>query len=278
MGKTETSKRVLIWILAWLPLTAPSTSRSLCAQAEEGGQKAGVQSSEAPAASSNPDNTSSSQGESKSSERIFGVVPAFNISDVQNAPPLTSGQKFGLFAKATLDPFPVVAYALQAGVSQASDTHSEYGQGLAGYGKRFGAALLDGTSARFFGTYAFPSLLHQDPRYFRKGGGGGWSRVGYSVSRGFVTRSDSGKTQANWSNILGKFSAAGLSNAYYPAADRGADLTLTRVAISFSYQTLGNLAIEFWPEIHRKLRGDKAKQSKFLQFGPEETGLRLRAQ
>ena len=195
------------------------------------------------------------QSSSKSSERIFGVVPAYNISDAQNAPPLTQGGKFNLFVKGTLDPFPFAAYALQAGVSQASDSHNGYGQGLAGYGKRFGAACLDGTSARFFGTYAFPSLLHQDPRYFRKGQGSAWSRVRYSITRGFVTRADSGSSQPNWSNVFGKFTAAGLSNLYYPAADRGADLTLTRVAISLSYQTLGNLAIEFWPEIHRKLSG-----------------------
>jgi hypothetical protein len=194
---------------------------------------------------------------SKSSERIFGVVPAYNITDAQNAPPLTSGEKFRLFAKGTLDPFPFMAYALQAGISQASDSHNGYGQGLAGYGKRFGAACLDGTSARFFGTYAFPSLLRQDPRYFRKGQGRVWSRVRYSITRGFVTRSDSGNSQPNWSNVLGKFTAAGLSNLYYPAADRGADLTLTRVGISVSYQTLGNLAIEFWPEIHRKLSSSK---------------------
>jgi len=200
------------------------------------------------------------QSNGKSSERIFGVIPAYNITDARTAPPLTSKQKFGLFAKATLDPFPAVAAALQAGVSQASDSHAGYGQGLGGYGKRFGAAFLDGTSARFFGTYAFPSLLRQDPRYFRKGEGSACSRVGYSITRGFVTRSDSGKTQPNWSNVFGKFAGAGLSNLYYPAEDRGANLTLTRVAISLSYQTLGNLGIEFWPEIHRKVfGGNKAK-------------------
>jgi hypothetical protein len=188
--------------------------------------------------------SSPTQSGSKSSERIFGVVPAYNISDAQNAPPLTQGAKFKLFVKGTLDPFPFAAYALQAGVSQASDSHNGYGQGLAGYGK-------------FFGAYAFPSLLRQDPRYFRKGQGSAWSRMRYSITRGFVTRADSGSRQPNWSNVFGKFAAAGLSNLYYPAEDRGANLTLTRVAISLGYQTLGNLAIEFWPEIHRKLSGSK---------------------
>jgi hypothetical protein len=158
-------------------------------QSGSGGQGASTPQPQASATSPHTDR-SSPQSKSKSSERIFGVVPAYNITDARNAPPLTPTQKFELFSKATLDPFPVAAYAFQAGVSQASDTHSGYGQGLAGYGKRFGAALLDGTSARFFCTYAFPSLLHQDPRYFRKGEGSSWSRVGYSVTRGFVTRAE----------------------------------------------------------------------------------------
>ena len=197
----------------------------------------------------------------KESERIFGVVPAFSITDAKNLPPLKSKDKFNLFVRGTLDPFPFVVYGIQAGIEQANDTHSGYGQGAAGYARRFGAAVGDGTSARFFSTYAFPSLLHQDPRYFRKGEGSGWSRVGYSISRGFVTRSDSGKTQPNWSNLMGKFTGAGLSNLYYPSEDRGASLTLSRVAISLSYQMLGNLAIEFWPEIHRKIGGGKKKEN-----------------
>jgi len=199
-------------------------------------------------------------------DRIFGVVPAYSITDAHNLPPLKSKEKFQLFVRGTIDPFPVVVYAMQAGIEQAKDSHSGYGQGAAGYARRFGAALGDGTSARFFSTYAFPSLFHQDPRFFRKGEGSKWSRVAYSLSRGFVTRSDSGTTQPNWSNVLGKFAGAGLSNLYYPAEDRGASLTLSRVAISLGYQTLGNVAIEFWPDIHRKFLGGKKKQA------PEASG------
>jgi len=232
------------------------------ARSDSSDRPAGRPESQAQTTTPSANTSTPSQTQDNSSQRIFGVVPAYNITDAQNAPSLTSAQKFGLFVEGTMDPFPVTLYALQAGVSQATDTHHGYGQGFAGYGKRFGAALLDGTSVRFFGTYAFPSLLHQDPRYFRKGQGSAWSRVGYSVSRGFVTRSDSGNTQPNWSNVFGKLTGAGLSNLYYPAEDRGANLTLTRVAISLSYQTLGNLAIEFWPEIHRKVfKGKKAKSA-----------------
>jgi hypothetical protein len=239
----------------WLLLLVCSGPLLIWGQLEGVGQPSSTPQLQEPPSSSSAGSPVPAQPKNKSSERIFGIVPAYNITDARSAPPLTASQKFGLFAKGAVDPFPVAAYAVQAGVSQATDTHAGYGQGFAGYGKRFGAALLDGTSSRFFGTYAFPSLLHQDPRYFRKGDGSAWSRVGYSITRAFVTRSDSGKSQPNWSNVFGKFASAGLSNAYYPAEDRGANLTLTRVGISLSYQTLGNFAIEFWPEIHRKLSG-----------------------
>jgi hypothetical protein len=197
--------------------------------------------------------------QSKGEDRIFGIVPAYSITDARNLPPLKNKEKFQLFVRGTLDPFPVFVYAAQAGIEQAKDSHSGYGQGAVGYARRFGAALGDGTSARFFSTYAFPAILHQDPRYFRKGEGSRWSRVAYSISRGFVARSDAGARQANWSNVLGKFVGASLSNLYYPAEDRGVSLTLSRVAISLGYQTFGNLAIEFWPEIHRKFFGGKKK-------------------
>jgi len=170
-------------------------------------------------------NSSQAQSE-KEPERIFGIVPAYSITNARNAPPLTSKEKFKLFVSGTLDPFPFAVYAVQAGVEQANDSHSGYGQGAAGYARRFGAALGDGTSARFFATYAFPSLLHQDPRYFRKGEGSGWSRVGYSVSRGFVTRSDSGKTQPNWSNVIGKFAGAGIVEPLLSARRSGSILDL----------------------------------------------------
>jgi hypothetical protein len=241
----------------WFALLVISSHSIAWAQGREGEPpRSSLQVLSAPS-TQEPSHSSQSEAEKKP-ERIFGVVPAYSITDAQNAPPLTSKQKFHLFVSGTLDPFPFGVYAIQAAVEQAKDAHSSYGQGAAGYAKRFGAALADGTSARFFATYAFASLLHQDPRYFRKGEGSGWSRVGYSMSRGFVTRADSGKTQPNWSNILGKFTGAGLSNLYYPADDRGGSLTLSRVAISLSYQMLGNLGIEFWPEIHRKVfRGNK---------------------
>lgn len=153
MGNSEPWRHLLGSRVACVVIVASWACPASCQQDnDDGAQKA--ESSAPQERASNSDPNASSPTKSNSSDRIFGVVPAFNITDLRN-PPLTSAQKFGLFAKGTLDPFPVVAYALQAGVSQASDTHSGYGQGFTGYGKRFGAALLDGTSARFLALTFF---------------------------------------------------------------------------------------------------------------------------
>jgi hypothetical protein len=188
-------------------------------------------------------------------ERIVGVVPQFGVTNRQDAPPLTKKQKFVLFARAAYDPFVFVAVGLQAGVSQAENEFPGYGQGAAGYGKRFGATLADQTSSNFFSNFAYPVLFKQDPRYFRLGQGSIKRRIGYSIVQEFSAKSDAPDRHrmVNWSNIFGAFTAGSISNAYYPSSDRGFGLTMSRSAISLGYGTLGGLVSEFWPDINRKL-------------------------
>src|SRR5262249_14300354 len=133
------------------------------------------------------------------------------------------------------------------------DEFPGYGQGAAGYGKRYGAAFADTTSSGLFANFLYPVILKEDPRYFRLGEGSGGHRFFYSLSRVLVCRTDSGHASFNFSNVLGAFSSGGLSNAYYPDEDRGAALTVSRSAIALAYGGAGNLFNEFWPDIHRKL-------------------------
>lgn len=186
------------------------------------------------------------------SQRILGVVPMFGVTSRHHPPPLTPGQKFHLFLKGTVDPFTWAAIGAQAGISQAQNNFPAYGQGAAGYGKRYGAALADSTSSGFFANFFYPVLLKEDPRYFRLGEGTIKHRIGYSLAQEFVGRNDAGGKIVNWSNILGGFSSGGLSNLYYPPADRGFGLTMSRVGISFMYGSAGGIISEFWPDIDRK--------------------------
>lgn len=217
------------------------------------------------------------------SQRVLGVLPQFGVTSRQDAPPLTSREKFHLFAKSAFDPASLVVVGFQAGLSQAENEFPAYRQGAEGYGKRFGASLADEVSAGFWSNYFYPVLLKEDPRYFRLGEGTYRHRMLYSLEQEFVCHKDRGGRDFNYSNVLGSFTSGALSNAYYPGNtlirtipatatspaipvyenDRGAVLTLSRSAIALGYGTIGGLFDEFWPDInralfHRRNRADRA--------------------
>jgi hypothetical protein len=186
------------------------------------------------------------------SNRILGVVPQFGVTR-QNAAPLTPSQKFHLFAKSSFDPVAYGVAGLQAGLGQATNEFPGYGQGAAGYGKRYGASLADQVSSNFFANYAYPVLFKEDPRYFRLGQGSLKRRIVYSLEQEFVTRTDGGGRSFAFNNVLGAFTSGGLSNVYYPSTDRGLGLTMSRSVISLAYGSAGGLIDEFWTDIDRKL-------------------------
>ncbi len=186
-------------------------------------------------------------------QRILGVIPNFNTTDVQNAVPLTPGQKFRLAFRSAIDPFQFVAAGLDAGYSQAVDDFPGYGQGAQGYGKRLGAAYADQFSGLFWGNALFPTLLREDPRYFRKGSGTIKRRLLYSISTTVWTRSDNGTWGPNYGNVLGNIAAGGLANLYYPSTDRGVGLTFQRAFTVTAEGIIGAVFVEFWPDISNKL-------------------------
>ena len=190
-------------------------------------------------------------------ERMFGVIPTHAITNDKNAPPLTPGGKFRIFLDNTTDPFILIGAGLQAGVSQATNEFRGYGQGAAGYGKRLGASLADFSIGELMGSFVFPSLLHEDPRYFREGSGSGGKRLIYALSSAVITRKDSGRRGFGWANILGRIAAGAISNAYYPQEDRGVGLVFSRTAIGVGFGTAGAVFSEFGPDIQKKLFAKK---------------------
>jgi hypothetical protein len=216
------------------------------------------------------------------SQRVMGVLPQFGVTSRQNAPPLSSREKFHLFVKSAFDPVTVGVVGLQAGLSQAQDEFPAYGQGAEGYAKRFGAAFADQVSSGFWSNYAYPVLLKEDPRYFRLGEGRFTTRAFYSIKQEFVCHTDSGGRMFHFSNVLGAFTSGAISNLYYPGkslarvipatatspaipvyyeSERGVGLTMSRAAIALGYGTMGGLFDEFWPDIHQKLSGKHQSKS-----------------
>ena len=195
-------------------------------------------------------------------DRILGVIPNFETVSAprKEVAPLTVKQKFTLFAKETFDPFTPFAAAAGAAWSQTDNDDPKFGYGGRAYAQRFGAALADTTSQNLFSDAVLASLLHEDPRYFRRGPESPiWSRVGYALTRVVVTRTDAGKASFNYAGILGMSMGIGLSNAYYPAASVNGTEMARRFGTSLAASALFNILPEFWPDIRQKIRHRKAK-------------------
>jgi len=189
-------------------------------------------------------------------DRILGVIPNYlTVEDPgKTVPPLTVKQKYLLFAKETFDPFTVVSAAAGAALSQLGNDDPKYGVGAGPYAERFGAAVADITTQNFFQDAVLASLLHEDPRYFRKGPEFGiWYRVGYALSRVVVTRTDAGNDRFNFSGIFGMSMGIALSNVYYPDRSVNANEVGYRFGTSMVASALANLLPEFWPDVHQKL-------------------------
>jgi hypothetical protein len=163
-------------------------------------------------------------------------------------------QKFGLFLRETVDPFTIMSGAAGAALSQADNDDPKYGRGSGPYAERFGAAVADITTQNFFSDAVLSSLLREDPRYFRRGPQYRfWYRLGYSLSRMVVTKTDAGKPTFNFANMGGMALGIGLSNAYYPDRSVNGHEVAARFGTSLVASALSNILPEFWPDMKQKL-------------------------
>ncbi len=178
-------------------------------------------------------------------QRVGGVIPNFYSTYDWNAPPMLAKQKFQLSLRSTIDPVSFLAVAGIAGAEQYKNVFPAYGSGIEGYGKRYGAAMANHVSGNLLGKAVYPSMFHQDPRYFYKGKGSIGSRALYAISGAVIARDDDGRWKPNYSRVLGNFSAAAISNLYYPASDRGASLVVFNGLAGTGADAVSNLIREF---------------------------------
>jgi hypothetical protein len=184
--------------------------------------------------------------------RILGIIPNHRTSpSLDPYKPLTAKEKFTIARQDSFDRGTVILAAAFAGESQLTSASPSFGQGVKGYAHYFGASYTDLVLGNYMSEGVFPALLHQDPRYFRRGIGSGWSRLGYSMGQIFWTHSDSGGTQFNYSEILGNASAVAISQAYYPDNRTAADAT-DKLGMQLGVDMASNILKEFWPDVTRK--------------------------
>ncbi len=178
-------------------------------------------------------------------QRALGVLPNFYSSYIWDAAPLNFRQKTKLAFRSTTDPAEFAVVGLVAGIEQARDSFHDYGQGAQGYGKRIGASYADVVASRFFGAAVFPTIFHQDPRYFYRGSGTVRQRAFYAMSTAFIQKGNSGHFQPAYSRILGSVAAGAVSNLYRPDANRGAGLIFRNVGIGIGGHVFTSLIREF---------------------------------
>jgi len=179
-------------------------------------------------------------------QRLGGVIPNFYVEYDWNAPPLTSKQKYKLAMRMVVDPANFVIVAGIAGLEQAGNSFSGFGQGASGYGKRVGAGFGDFSIGTILGGAVLPQMFHQDPRYFYKGTGTVRSRVLYALSTAVIARGDNGRWQPGYANVVGNFASGAISDLYYPAGSRnGGALIVENGLIGIASDGLGNLVQEF---------------------------------
>jgi hypothetical protein len=179
-------------------------------------------------------------------QRVFGFIPNFYVVYTPHAVPLSSAEKFHLAYKSLIDPVTIAISAGTAGVEEADKDYNGWGQGTEGFAKRFGADYADNVIGTMIGGAILPSVLHQDPRYFYKGTGSIRSRALYAIATSVICKGDNGHWQFDYSAVLGGLAAGGISNLYYPAANRnGIGLTFMNALTGTAGTAVGNLFQEF---------------------------------
>lgn len=190
--------------------------------------------------------------------RLFGVLANYTTVETQDHyGTLSAATKFKLTAKTMTDPVTVSFLAGIALLGQARNSDPTYGQGFSGYDKRFATFYADTGIGTLMTSSVFPTVLHQDPRYFQLGQGGFRRRFLHAAGSIFVARSDSGVLQFNYSQVVGNAVAAAISNTYHPETQRTFGNTLSVWGTDTLLNMFCNVAKEFWPDLRSRLHKQK---------------------
>ncbi|HEX4230144.1 MAG TPA: hypothetical protein VHZ07_15830 [Bryobacteraceae bacterium] len=185
-------------------------------------------------------------------KRILGIIPNYRTFPFPKVyKPLSTKEKFTIASQDSFDRGTVVLALLFAGEGQLSRSDPSFGQGVKGYAQYAGTSYGDLLIGDYMTEAIYPTLLHQDPRYFRKGSGGTWSRLGYAAGQIFITHGDNGKTEVNYSELIGNSTAVAISNAYYPD-NRDVTDAVSKLGTQLGVDMASNILKEFWPDILHK--------------------------
>ncbi len=186
-----------------------------------------------------------------SSKRIFGIIPNYRTSPtLTNYTPLDASTKRHLATEDAFDRGTFVLAGLFATQAQWAETAPSFGHGAAAFGHYYSTALADLLVGDFMTEAIYPVVLHHDPRYFRRGVGSVWTRLGYAVGQIVWTHTDRGTGSINASELLGNATAVAIGNAYYPDG-RTLSKNVSRWSWQIGTDMGANILKEFWPDLDR---------------------------
>ena len=254
-----------------VPGQVSSTQTSAQPTGNTSGSSSSSQATQPPSDPETPYQKAEEQLKQQEHQRVMGVMATFNTTRNHDAAPLSSGQKFQLFFKSAFDPWPFGLNAVVAGVNQAANSDPEWGQGVQGYAKRYGAAYSDYFIGNFFGNAVLPSVLHEDPRYFQKGSGSTMSRFLWAAASTVWCKRDKGGWGPNYANVGGNLIGAAIGRVYYPASERTVSDTISDGLTVSAEGIVGAELIEFWPDIVRHHQRKQAeKQARAIEAAEKQ--------
>lgn len=168
---------------------------------------------------------------------------------------LTLRGKFQLFAADTFDPITFVDVAFNSGLDQARNNQPAFGQGAAGYGKRFGYSFSGEAAGEFFSVVVYSTIFAEDPRYYRLAYGSFQRRFFHAVAHTVVAKRTDGANEFNFCEWLGVISTSAVLHAYHTGRRRnGIGPAAEGISISIAQDTGWNVLREFWPEVAHKFK------------------------
>jgi hypothetical protein len=243
------------WVQDWVRDNAPQDGGSqkpdpLPTAATTDGQSSPADAPKPQATPSTPTNVDEDYG--KQDKRILWVIPNYRaVSANTHLPPMSFESEIWLATQDTFDYSDFIFVGALAGLDMASRSQPTFGQGAQGFGKYYWHVFADTGIENYMAEAIVPAVTREDPRYYTLGKGGFPKRAGYALDRLFITRTNSGGSAFNLSEVVGAGGAAGIGNFYYPAQANPWVRTYQRWGTQVGLDGVFNLVKEFWPDISK---------------------------
>jgi hypothetical protein len=167
--------------------------------------------------------------------------------------PMTPREKGWLALRNVTDPFNAVTILGDAGIAVSYNAHSQYGPGMAGFGRYVGVSYSQDMTGELFGTFLIPTIVHQDPHYHRMPDASIPRRAAHAILQVVWTQGDNGKGMVNYADLVGFAIDDELGNLYVPGQQTNLPASGARYSIGLASAPIENFITEFMPDVARRI-------------------------